>query len=64
MKLTLFVLFMMLLMVPKVFAYSACVGETYQGKIVIVEISTEGSMAQAQSGLVTIVEPGGAKSSY
>ncbi|WP_413557580.1 hypothetical protein [Bdellovibrio sp. HCB209] len=64
MKLNLFILLSSLMMAPQVFAYSACVGETYQGKIVIVEIMTEGSMARAQSGVVTVAEQDGKKYSY
>ncbi|WP_413574969.1 hypothetical protein ACLVWU_12005 [Bdellovibrio sp. HCB290] len=64
MKLNLFVLLTALMMTPKVFAYAACVGETYQGKIVIVEIITEGPLAKAQSGMVTVAEAGVGKYTY
>lgn len=64
MKLNLFIALGALMLTPKVFAYTACVGETYQGKVVIVEIVTEGNIARAQSGVVTAVEKDGKKSSY
>jgi hypothetical protein len=64
MKLNLFILLSAVMMTSNAFAYSACVGETYQGKIVIVEIMTEGPTGKAQSGVVTVAEKGVEKVSY
>ncbi|QDK45996.1 hypothetical protein DOM22_12955 [Bdellovibrio sp. ZAP7] len=64
MKLKLFILLSAVMMTSQGFAYTACVGETYQGKIVIVEITTEGTTGKAHSGSVTIADKGVEKVSY